>query len=93
MPLLSISMPSSNCHKGIYAETEAIVIQVLWPPGIQLPRPPLTDGDTLSWRLNLDKQPKNHKFCSWLYLCCSAAERVFISYSRDNEAGFTEHRI
>lgn len=55
MPLLSISMASPNCHKGINAEGEAILIQVKWPPGIQLPRPSLTDGDTLSWRLNLDK--------------------------------------
>lgn len=86
-------MASPNCHKGINAEGEVILIQVKWPPGIQLPRPSLTDGDTLSWRLNLYKQPREHKFCSRLYLCCSAAEPVLISYGRDNEAVFTEQNL
>lgn len=86
VPLLSISMVSPNCHKGMNTEGEVILIQVKWAPGIQLPRPSLTDGDTLSWRLNLFKQPKECKFCIGLYLHPPAAERVFISCSRENEA-------
>lgn len=46
VPLLSISMASLNCHKGTNTEGEVTLIQAKWPPGIQLPGPPLTDGDT-----------------------------------------------
>lgn len=95
VPLLSISMASPKCHKEMNTEGEVILMQTEWPPWMQLPRPSLTDGDTLSWGLKLFKQPEKHKFCFWLYLHQATAEHIFISYSwwrmKENEAVFIEH--